>query len=132
MEWQDYYCDLQAIDDSMEGTALAQWVKYWIKGAKNLGRDVLSPRKYKVWLEEAGFINVTEQKLVIPGNPWPKGRDLKSMGMWQMTNFMDGLHAASMTIFTKGLGMSAEEVEIFLVDVRKDIKNLNIHFYFLT
>ena len=132
MEWQDYYCDLQAIDSSMKGTALELWVQRWIQGAKNLGRDVLVPPKYRRWMEEAGFINVTEQKLAIPGNPWPKGKDMKMMGLWQMTNFLDGIEAVSMAIFTKGLGMSHEEVQVFLVDVRNDIKDHNIHFYFLT
>ncbi len=57
---------------------------------------------------------------------------MKTMGLWQMTNFLDGIHAVSMTIFTKGMGMSPEAVELLLVDVRRDIRNLNIHFYFLT
>jgi hypothetical protein len=83
-------------------------------------------------MEDAGFINVTEERIAIPGNAWPKGREHKTQGLWQMTNFLDGIHAVTMTIFTKGLGMSAEEVELLLVDVRKDIKNLGIHFYFLT
>jgi hypothetical protein len=37
-----------------------------------------------------------------------------------------------MTIFTKGLGMSPEEVELLLVEVRRDIQDLRVHFYFLT
>ena len=102
------------------------------EGGLKLGRDMLAPRRYKQWMEEAGFVNVTEQKLAIPGNPWPKGKDMKTMGLWQMSNFLDGIHAVTMTIFTKGLNMSPEQVELFLVDVRKDIQNLNIHFYFLT
>ena len=132
MEWQDYYPDLQAVDDSLNGTALQRWSRLWVEGGKQLGRDLLSPRKYKRWMEEAGFVNVTEQKLAIPGNPWPKGKEAKTMGLWQMTNFLDGIHAVTMTVFTKGLGMSPEEVEVLLVDVRKDIQNPNVHFYFLT
>ncbi|KAK3938617.1 S-adenosyl-L-methionine-dependent methyltransferase [Diplogelasinospora grovesii] len=132
MEWQDYYCHLQAVDGTMAGTALERWTRLYIEGGQRLGRDMLAPRKYKRWMEEAGFVNVTEQKLVIPGNPWPKGKELKALGLWQMTNFLDGIHAVTMTIFTKGLGMSPEAVELLLVDVRKDIKNLGVHFYFLT
>ncbi|KAH8887868.1 S-adenosyl-L-methionine-dependent methyltransferase, partial [Thozetella sp. PMI_491] len=132
MEWQDYYCDLQAIDDSLKGTALKRWCQLWIEGGNQLGRDMLAPRRYKQMMEDAGFINVTEQRLAIPGNPWPKGKAMKMMGLWQMTNFLDGINAVSMTILTKGLGMSPEEVEVLMVDVRKDIQNLNVHFYFLT
>ncbi|EGZ67772.1 S-adenosyl-L-methionine-dependent methyltransferase, partial [Neurospora tetrasperma FGSC 2509] len=132
MEWQDYYPHIQSVDGSIAGTALERWSRMYIEGGQRLGRDMLAPRRYKQWMEEAGFINVVEEKLVIPGNPWPKGKEQKVTGVWQMTNFLEGLHAMSMTIFTKGLGMSPEAVEVFLVDVRKDIRNLRIHFYFLT
>ncbi|KAK3950026.1 S-adenosyl-L-methionine-dependent methyltransferase [Pseudoneurospora amorphoporcata] len=132
MEWQDYYPHIQSVDGSIAGTALERWTRMYVEGGQRLGRDMLAPRRYKQWMEETGFINVVEEKLVIPGNPWPKGKDQKVMGVWQMTNFLEGVHAVSMTIFTKGLGMSPEEVEVFLVDVRKDIRNLGVHFYFLT
>ncbi|KAK3681550.1 S-adenosyl-L-methionine-dependent methyltransferase [Podospora appendiculata] len=132
MEWQDYYPHLQSVDGSLAGTALEKWTQLYVEGGLRLGRDMLAPRKYKSWMEEVGFVNVVEQKLVIPGNPWPKGADMKLLGVWQMTNFLEGIHAVTMTIFTRGLGMSAEEVELLLVDVRKDIKNLGVHFYFLT
>ena len=34
-----------------------------------------------------------------------------------------------MAIFTRALGWSKEEVEVFLVDVRKNIKDMKIHCY---
>ena len=132
MEWQDYYCSLQCVDDSLAGTALERWVGLYIEGGGRLGRDMLAPRRYKRWMEEAGFVDVAEERLAIPGNAWPRGRDQKLLGLWQMTNFLDGLQAVSMTIFTRGLGWSPEAVELFLVDVRRDIRSLGVHFYFLT
>lgn len=132
MEWQDYYSELQCIDDTLKGTALERWHKLYAEGGRKLGRDLLAPRRYKHMMEEARFVNVTEERLVIPGNAWPRGKEMKKLGLWQMTNFLDGIHAVTMTIFTKGLGMSPEEVELLLVDVRRDIKDLGIHFYFLT
>lgn len=132
MEWQDFYSELQCVDDSMRGTALERWVRLYAEGGKRLGRDMLAPRRYKQWMVDAGFVNVVEEKLVIPGNAWPRGGFMKRLGLWQMTNFLDGIHAVTMTIFTKGLGMSPEEVELLLVEVRRDIKDLGVHFYFLT
>ena len=104
MEWQDYYCALQCIDDTMRGTSLEKFVEYYVEAGRRLGRDMLAPRKYRRWLEEAGFVDIVEEKLAIPGNPWPKGQDAKTLGYWQMTNFLDGLQAVCMTMFTKGLG----------------------------
>jgi len=45
-------------------------------------------------------------------------------------NFSGGVQGLSMAIFTRGLGWSAEEVEAFLVDVRKDMKDTKIHGYY--
>jgi len=55
-------------------------------------------------------------------NPWPKDRKLKELRMWEITNFLEGLERFSMTPFTKVLGWSRAELDVFLVDVRKDIK----------
>jgi hypothetical protein len=49
--------------------------------------------------------------------------------MWNYENIGAGLSGLSMALFTRGLNWSAEEVEIFLVDVRKDMRKLRIHAY---
>lgn len=41
-----------------------------------------------------------------------------------------GLEAISLGLFTRVLGWSREEVDVFLIDVRKDIKNTKIHCYY--
>ena len=35
----------------------------------------------------------------------------------------------SLMLFTNALGWSAEEVEVFLIDVRKDLRNRQLHGY---
>jgi hypothetical protein len=35
----------------------------------------------------------------------------------------------SMALFTRGLGWSVEELEVFLVDVRREMKSTKIHAY---
>jgi hypothetical protein len=42
---------------------------------------------------------------------------------------MEGSYAISVAVLTRGLGMSAQEVEVMLVGVRKDLCNRNIHCY---
>jgi hypothetical protein len=49
--------------------------------------------------------------------------------MWVLQNIEPGLEGLSMAIFTRALGWSKEEAEVFLVDVRKDIKDTKIHCY---
>ena len=132
MEWQDWSCVLRCADGTMSGTALERWSRLYVEAGGRLGRDMLAPHKYKGWMAGAGFVDVVERRLAVPGNPWAKGRENKRLGSLQMSNFLDGLHAASMTLFTRGLGMTPEEVELLLVDCRKAIKDTGIHFYWLT
>lgn len=49
--------------------------------------------------------------------------------MWVLQNVDTGLGGISMAIFTRALGWSKEETEVFLVDVRKDLKDTKIHCY---
>jgi len=43
---------------------------------------------------------------------------------------LSGIQGGSMGVMVKGLGMTVEEVERFLVDVRADIKSNRVHSYF--
>ena len=49
--------------------------------------------------------------------------------MWSEHNFCGGLYGLSVALFTRALGWSAEELEVFLVGVRKDLRNRQIHAY---
>lgn len=131
IEFQDYYVKLQCVDDSLVGTALERWNDYIIEGVKRMGKNALACAKYKTQMLDAGFVDVTEKKMALPGNQWAKGEDQKMLGAMQLENIMDGLHGFSIGLFTKMLGMAAEEVELLLVDVRKDLRNTRIHFYYI-
>jgi len=47
--------------------------------------------------------------------------------MWAHEASVSNLSGMSTALYTRGLGWSAEEVEVFLAGVRNDMKNLKIH-----
>lgn len=50
--------------------------------------------------------------------------------MWQQENLLGGgLLNLSIALFTRVLGWTSAEVETFLIDVRKEIKDTKIHAY---
>jgi hypothetical protein len=49
--------------------------------------------------------------------------------MWVLEDLAPGLEGLSVALFTRILGWSKAELEVFLVDVRKDMRNTNIHAY---
>ena len=116
-------------DGTLQGTALLQWSEDMLKIGKIIDREFDNAYRYKQWMEEAGFVNVQERRLPLPTNPWPKDKDLKQIGLWEMVNFGEGLQGFSLKLFMQFLGWSREELEVFLVQVRKDIEDKRIHSY---
>ena len=129
VEWQDYMSRFRAIDNSLEGSAITKLDRLYAEAGRNLGRDMLVTPKLAGMMRDVGFVDVIEERYALPGNPWPKGKEAKTLGLWQMTNFLDGMQAITMTVLTKGLGMTPAEVELLLMDVRKDVQDTNVHFY---
>ena len=85
--------------------------------------------RWKGWFEDRGFKDVTQQIVKLPCNTWPKEKRLKLLGAWELENLLSSLEGMVMRLFQKALGWSEEEVIVFLVDVRKDIKSRSIHAY---
>jgi hypothetical protein len=131
MEIQDYFFKIQSIDDSLSGTALERWNDLILGAVKKMGRSGTACAKYQDQMRAAGFVDLVERRYAIPGNSWAKGENEKMLGLMQMTNISDGLHGFSAQALTKAVGMSAEEVDKFLEEVRKDLQNTKIHFYYV-
>lgn len=127
VEFMETLIYFQSHDGTLEGTALQRWNRLLIEGVKNMGRNVLSCAKYKKWMLETGFTNVEERKIIVPANPWARGRKNKELGALQMVNNLNGVYGLTVTVFTKGLGWTKEEVEVFLADVRRDMGDKSIH-----
>ena len=129
LEMQDIQYSIRSDDDTATSTPLVKWGELLVQAYEKLGRYANSARSYKKLMEEAGFVDVVEVVHKWPSNTWPKDPDYKELGMWQYTNVLQGLQGFTMAPFTRGLGWSPQEVEVFLVDVRKDLKNRKIHAY---
>jgi len=53
----------------------------------SFGTPVDDPLRWKGWLEERGFVSVTEKPLKLPCSPWPKDPRLKLVGAFEMDHF---------------------------------------------
>jgi hypothetical protein len=51
----------------------------------------------------------------------------KEIGAWMRLQFEQGCEAFTMAPLTRALKWTVEEVQIFLVDVRKDARNKDLH-----
>jgi len=129
LELQDCIVPFRCIDDTIKGTALEHWVDLIIRGTAALGKDWTRISKYKHYLEMAGFEDVVERRYEWPVGTWARGERNKVLGLWYREDLLSGLQAVSLAVLTRGLGMTAQEVEVLLVSVREEIKSNMIHVY---
>lgn len=128
-EYQDPCMPINCLDDTMSGTALERWTTIVPEAAAKLGRAVTKSKEYGKYMQEAGFVDIVEKRFFWPLSSWPKGKKEKMIALWTQQNLLDGINAMSMAVLTRAGAMSKEEVELLLVDVRKDIRNRHIHAY---
>jgi len=99
-------------------------------GFSALGYNLLSLEHNQSRLEEAGFINVREMVWKVPIGVWPKDRLMKEVGMYNREVLAEALQGVSMGPYTRGLGWTAAEVEVFLTRVRKSLADSSVHSYY--
>lgn len=101
-----------------------------LEGGRALGKDFTRVATYRTIMEELGFVDIVERHFQWPVGTWAKGEKMKMLGSCMREDLLSGIQGASMGIMVKGLGMTVEEVEVALVDVRNEIWSNRIHYYF--
>ncbi|KAL2202773.1 S-adenosyl-L-methionine-dependent methyltransferase [Sarocladium strictum] len=110
-------------------SALARWSHDMCAASETLNRPLVMARYLKNVYEEVGFVDVQERIFKVPTNAWPKDPKLKELGrMWE-SNMTQGLSGFSSYLFNKVYERSPAEIEVSLVDVRREFANPRIHAY---
>ncbi|KAI9742132.1 MAG: hypothetical protein M1834_000522 [Cirrosporium novae-zelandiae] len=123
-----YGCD----DGSMSPSSpILKWCNLILEASRKFGKPLDQVKYYRKWMEEAGFPadNIQETLYKWPTNSWPKGKKNKELGLWSLENNLQGLSGFSLALLTRELGWTKEEVEVFLVNVREELKNKKVHAY---
>ncbi|OLN92122.1 hypothetical protein CCHL11_01493 [Colletotrichum chlorophyti] len=116
-------------DDDTQGPdyALLKFAQYLEEALAKFGFEAYATETNPARLKAAGFINQIDENKKVPLGPWAKDPSLKTIGRYSQAVLYDGLHAATIGPLTRGLGWTAEEVEVFLVQCRRDLLKPSIH-----
>ncbi|MCJ1225898.1 hypothetical protein MMC12_002547 [Toensbergia leucococca] len=121
-----FLCD----DESLKTEAVQNsWSKMMCEASAEYNRPVPLHTDYKAWMEEAGFVDVKEYFLKLPTNDWPKNKQLKEIGKFQLAHLTEGLFSLTIGLFTRVLHWSAAEVQVLLAKMRAEVKDRRIHSY---
>ncbi|OCL12117.1 hypothetical protein AOQ84DRAFT_285851, partial [Glonium stellatum] len=112
------------------GNKMAEFLDHVAEACEAMGRTANVGPRLKGWMEEAGFANVREVVVRLPFGMWPREKRMKQIGALNYLQFEEGMEAFSLGLFTRVLGWSVERVQLYLVDVRKDMRNKDMHMLF--
>jgi metalloendopeptidase OMA1, mitochondrial len=94
-----------------------------------IGRELDIAPKLRGWFEDAGFVDVQQRVFKAPLGQWPRDPAMKDLGHWWNENMVLGLQAFSLAYFSRVLRWSAEEIEVYLMDVRRSLADREVHAY---
>ncbi|KAJ5037185.1 uncharacterized protein L3040_007365 [Drepanopeziza brunnea f. sp. 'multigermtubi'] len=80
-------------------------------------------------LERQGFVDIQEEVIKIPLNPWEKDPHAKDIGRWYNLGLTQGLQALSLGPMTRMLGWTPAQVEALTAEVKREVCAKKHHFY---
>ncbi len=89
----------------------------------------ISSQQLKEEMVKAGFVNVQSVDLKLPMSPWNEEKNLKEAGGFVMLSILDDIKGMSLAVFTRLLGWDPIQLELFLVDVKKEWRMKSVHGY---
>ncbi|PHH85868.1 hypothetical protein CDD83_11076 [Cordyceps sp. RAO-2017] len=117
-------------DDSLPADgAVLKWFHNVIAAADRLNRPINLGCRLKEVYERVGFVDVQQRIFKVPTNGWPSDKRLRELGRLWETNFLQGLSGFSFQLFNRAYNLSRAQIEVSLVDVRREISDPRIHAY---
>ncbi|KAL7270977.1 hypothetical protein RUND412_006297 [Rhizina undulata] len=108
--------------------ALYQWFEKLRAALAKLGMPDMG-HIVKEYLLEAGFIDIQETIIQMPWGHWPRERKWKEVGYWALLNTETSFEAYGLALFTRVLGMTAEEAVDLCHRAHLEVKNGVVRVY---
>ncbi len=129
-ELQELNCRFASDDGTLkEDSNLVDWSQKITEASAIYNRPIPLHTEYMAMFEKAGFVDVRQVILKSPTNPWPKDKNLKHVGKFQLLAHLEGLEGVSMGLMTRGLEWKPDEVKVLIAKMRGELKDRNIHSY---
>ncbi|KAI8218242.1 Secondary metabolism regulator LAE1 [Colletotrichum sp. SAR 10_77] len=117
-------------DDTFTGDlAISKALGLLAEAMAKIGRAFQSVPELRQMMVDIGFEDVHFKRYKWPINTWPKDPKYKELGMWENENLNMGFEGFLMGPLTRILDWSPAEVQVLLIDVRRDLNNRHVHAY---
>lgn len=83
-------------------------------------------------MAEAGFVNVVEKTYQVPCGTWSSDRRLKTIGAYSLAFMGESLEGFALFMLREIMKWEYEEVQLFVTEMRKAVRDIKIRPYYLT
>jgi hypothetical protein len=112
-----------------QAPSIQKWQQGLKEAAAKIGRRMDVAVHLKEWIREANFKDVVEHKTTVPTGTWPKNKQMKTLGAYQLLNMLEAASAYGQAHFTRVLGWSAAEYDVLSASVRQTLKDPKLQLY---
>ncbi|OTA98100.1 hypothetical protein M426DRAFT_326256 [Hypoxylon sp. CI-4A] len=114
------------------GSALDQWGKVFYAAGKKFGRTfaVIEENIQRKAMEEVGFEIIQEVDYKAPFGRWPVDENDKVVGQYNKLAIEQDVEGFLMYLWTKVMGWTKEEIQIYAAHLRRELRSPNIHPYY--
>ncbi|KAF5634196.1 TAM domain protein [Fusarium sp. NRRL 52700] len=130
LEMQAVHSEFKSDDNTKDKAENALlWMKTMVEGSSKFGKPLNVAPEWKREMEDAGFVDVEQKILKVPIGSWPKDPKLKDIGKFQSVQEAQVITSYTPGIFSRILGWSDEEIQVFVAKVKRDLSDPSIHLY---
>jgi hypothetical protein len=106
-----------------------RWQQGLEEAARKFGRRMDAATHLKQWVRDANFTDVVEQKLAVPTGTWPKDKEQKTLGAYQLLNMLDAASVYGQAHFIRVLGWSPAEYDAMSTITRVELRDPKLQLY---
>ncbi|EEH45933.2 uncharacterized protein PADG_02083 [Paracoccidioides brasiliensis Pb18] len=130
LEMQSMQTNFFSDDGTRESAVTAvRWQEMLVEASRRFGKELGVEERWRVGMEEAGFVGVKEMVYKVPLSAWPKDPHMKELGRYQAAYTQKMLQSYSLALFTRVLGWSKAELDALLEEVGNDLRDPKAHLY---
>lgn len=93
-------------DGTHKGTVFEEWGSVSLQAGDAFGKSLRILDEAADYMKEAGFEEVTENRIAMPIGAWPKDKRLKELGRYNRLHWEEGIEGWSMYLLVHFLKVS--------------------------
>ncbi|KAJ6102284.1 hypothetical protein N7486_004711 [Penicillium sp. IBT 16267x] len=131
VEVQEFEALYRSDDEShLLAPTVVEWVEKVNGASREFGKQMNVASQVQSWMENGGFVNVTDDIYKCPCGGWAKDRQLKEIGRISQIILLEIVEPYSLALFTRILGYTYQEAQSYMEKVRAEAMNPKVHLYF--